>query len=209
MIANFFRKSLFRNALIAASLAAGLGASAYADSTDAPTPQPHSDSVGTAITDAAITSKVKSKFVGDDRLKKSDISVTTTNGVVTLTGTAYGPDAKAGAEILASGVDGVKDVDDNLQAPTATDTGPSKVDKATAKTKRVASDSWITTKVKSEITADSLTKGFDVSVTTTHGVVVLKGVLTSQDAIDHVKDLAEKVRGVKSVDTALLTVSGA
>jgi hyperosmotically inducible protein len=209
MIANFFRKSLFRSTLIVASLAAGLGASAYADSTDAPTPQPHSDSVGTAITDAAITSKVKSKFVGDDRLKKSDISVTTTNGVVTLTGTAYGPDAKAGAEILASGVDGVKDVDDNLQAPTATDTGPSKVDKATAKTKRVASDSWITTKVKSEITADSLTKGFDVSVTTTHGVVVLKGVLTSQGAIDHVKDLAEKVKGVKSVDTALLTVSGA
>jgi len=209
MIANLFRKSLIRNTLIVASLAAGLSTGAYADSTDASTPQPHSDSVGTAITDAAITSKVKSKFVGDDRLKKSDISVTTTNGVVTLTGTAYGPDAKAGAEILASGVDGVKDVDDNLQAPTAADTGPSKVDKAAAKTKRVASDSWITTKVKSEITADSLAKGFDVSVTTTHGVVVLKGALASQDAIDHVKSLAEKVKGVKSVDTALLTVSGA
>jgi len=209
MIANLFRKSLIRNTLIVASLAAGLSTGAYADSTDASTPQPHSDSVGTAITDAAITSKVKSKFVGDDRLKKSDISVTTTNGVVTLTGTAYGPDAKAGAEILASGVDGVKDVDDNLQAPTAADTGPSKVDKAAAKTKRVASDSWITTKVKSEITADSLAKGFDVSVTTTHGVVVLKGALASQDAIDHVKSLAEKVKGVNSVDTALLTVSGA
>jgi len=48
-----------------------------------------------------------------------------------------------------------------------------------------------------------------VSVTTTHGVVVLKGALASQDAIDHVKSLAEKVKGVKSVDTALLTVSGA
>jgi len=209
MTTILFRKFPFRGALIAASLAAGLGTSAYADSTDASTPQPHSDSVGAAITDAAITAKVKSKFVGDDRLKKSDISVTTTNGVVTLTGTAYGPDAKAGAEILASGVEGVKDVDDNLQVPSATGAGPSKVDKAAAKTKRVVSDSWITTKVKSEITADSLSKGFDVSVTTTHGVVVLKGALANQDAIDHVKGLAEKVKGVKSVDTALLTVSGA
>ncbi len=207
MNTNSFRKSPLRSALIVASLTAGLSASAYADSTDAPMPQPHSDSMGTAITDTAITAKVKSKFVGDERLKKSDINVTTTNGVVTLTGTAYGPDAKAGAEILASGIEGVKDVDDDLQTPTVAGAGPSKMDKATAKTKRVASDTWITTKVKSEITADSLTRGFDVSVTTTHGVVVLKGALASQSAIDHVKDLTEKVKGVKSVDTSMLTIA--
>lgn len=207
MTTNTFRKSPFRNTLIAASLAAGLSAGAYADSTDGPTPQPHSDSMGTAITDTAITAKVKSKFIGDDRLKKSDISVTTTNGVVTLTGSASEPDAKAAAEILASGVDGVKNVNDNLQTAPMADAGPSKLDKATAKTKRVASDSWITTKVKSEITADSLTKGFDVSVTTTHGVVVLKGALANQAAIDRVKNLTEKVKGVKSVDTSSLTVA--
>ena len=61
-----FRKSAFRTALIAASLVAGLSAGAYADSTAAPTPQPHSDSMGTPVTDAAITTQVKSKFVGDD-----------------------------------------------------------------------------------------------------------------------------------------------
>jgi hyperosmotically inducible protein len=70
------------------------------------------------------------------------------------------------------------------------------------------SDSWITTKVKSELLADNVSKGFDVSVETTDGVVVLKGALANRDAIDHVKDVAGKVKGVKSVDTSGLTVAG-
>jgi len=78
---------------------------------------------------------------------------------------------------------------------------------ATQKTKRVASDSWITTKVKSELLADSVTKGFDISVETDHGVVTLSGSLKSQDAISHAKTLAAKVKGVKSVDTTALKVA--
>ncbi len=204
MATQSFGKSTFRKSLIAVSLAAGLSAGAHADSS---TPQPHSDSVGAAITDTAITAKVKSQFIGEDRLKHSDISVTTTNGVVTLTGSASGPEAKSAAEKLASSVEGVKSVDDDLQTSAPTSTVGAKVDKAAHKTKRVASDSWITTKVKSEIMADSVSKGFDVSVTTTHGVVVLKGNLANQDAIDHVKDLTEKVKGVKSVDTSSLKIA--
>jgi len=207
MNTHSFRKSTFRTVLIAGSLLVGLSTCAYADPADTSTPQPHSDGAGAAITDTAITAKVKSKFMGEERLKNSNITVTTANGIVTLAGSASGPDAKAAAETLASGVDGVKNVDDNLQTSAVAAAGPGKMDKAATKTKRVASDSWITTKVKSEITADSLSKGFDVSVTTTHGVVVLKGALANQDAIDHVKALAEKVRGVKSVDISLLTVS--
>ncbi|HSH96745.1 MAG: BON domain-containing protein [Methylophilaceae bacterium] len=78
---------------------------------------------------------------------------------------------------------------------------------ATQKTKRVASDSWITTKVKSELLADSVTKGFDISVETSHGVVTLSGSLKSQDAIDHAKALAAKIKGVKSVDVTSLKVA--
>jgi len=204
MTTRSFGKSTFCRTLIAAGLAASLSAGAYA--ADSATPQPHSDSVGAAITDTAITAKVKSQFMGDSHLKNSDISVTTTNGVVTLTGSASGADAKSAAEKLAGGVDGVKSVDDDLRIASSSSAG-TKMDKATAKTERVASDSWITTKVKSEIMADSVSKGFDVSVTTTHGVVVLTGTLANQDAIDHVKDLTEKVKGVKSVDTSSLKIA--
>ena len=58
---------------------------------------------------------------------------------------------------------------------------------------------------QSELLADSVSKGFDVNVTTKHGVVMLSGSLANNDAIDHVKDIASKVDGVKSVDTSGLT----
>jgi hyperosmotically inducible protein len=196
-----FGKVSFRNALIVAGLVVGLGiGTAYAASDDASAPKAHSENMGAAISDTTITAKVKAKLMGDERLKKSDISVTTTNGVVTLEGTASDSKAKSTAGTLTKAVEGVKSIDNNLKVPGSS--------KAVTKSKRAVSDSWITTKVKSEILADSVSKGFDVSVKTTHGVVVLKGTLANQDAIDHVKDVAGKVDGVKSVDTSGLTVEG-
>ncbi|MEP7298313.1 MAG: BON domain-containing protein [Burkholderiales bacterium] len=92
-------------------------------------------------------------------------------------------------------------------AQAAADAASAPVSTAVKKTERVMSDSWITTKVKSEITASSLTKGFKVHVKTLHGVVILKGKLASQDSIDQVKAMAEKVKGVKSVDASSVTVA--
>lgn len=200
--------SSFRNALITAGLATVLGiGTAAAATNDAAVPQAHSDGMGAAITDTVITAKVKAKLMGEQGLKQSDISVTTTNGVVTLEGSASSSKAKALAEAATKSVEDVKSVDNSLKTP-ASSKAAAKTRDAVAKTKRVVSDSWITTKVKSEMLADSVSKGFDVNVETVHGVVVLKGTLANQDAIDHVKDIAEKVDGVKSVDTSALTVAG-
>jgi hyperosmotically inducible protein len=44
-----------------------------------------------------------------------------------------------------------------------------------------------------------------VSVKTVHGVVMLSGVLPNKDAVSHVKDVAAKVQGVKSVEASQLT----
>jgi hyperosmotically inducible protein len=78
--------------------------------------------------------------------------------------------------------------------------------KAASSAERVMSDSWITTKVKSEILANSLSKAFKVGVKTKSGAVSLTGKLPTQDAIDLVKVIAEKVKGVKSVDVSGLSV---
>ena len=201
------RNSPFRGALIAASLACALGAGLAHGADAAAAPQAKSDSVSAAFSDTAITAQVKTKMMGESGLKKSRIHVTTTNGVVTLEGSASSARAKSEAEAAAKSVEGVKSVDNNLKVAAKTKAGAKSRD-AVAKTERVASDSWITTKVKSEILASSLAKGFEVSVKTTHGVVVLKGSLASQDAIDHVKDIAQKVKGVKSVDVSGLKAAG-
>ncbi len=89
----------------------------------------------------------------------------------------------------------------------ATDAAASAAPSATHKTERVISDSWITTKVKSEILKSSLAKGFDIKVTTLHGVVTLRGSLASADAIDQAKAVAVKVKGVQSVDASPLGVA--
>jgi hyperosmotically inducible periplasmic protein len=63
------------------------------------------------VDDTWITTKVKSKFAAAKGVKASDISVSTTDGVVTLTGTATSAKEKTRAEHLTKQVKGVKSVD--------------------------------------------------------------------------------------------------
>ena len=94
-----------------------------------------------------------------------------------------------------------------MGAAQAADDTASKPAAAVSKAEAAVTDSWITTKVKSEIFANSASKGFKVSVKTKKGEVWLSGKLPTQDGIDLVKSIAEKVKGVKSVDTSGLVVA--
>lgn len=190
-----------RYTLIAAAVAFSLGIAPAANADDAAVPQAKNDGLVAVISDTDITANVKLKLTGLKSLRGSDIKVTTTNAVVTLDGTVTGSKAKFTAAEIALAVDGVKSVDDNLRTAHSS--------KTVAKTEHLVSDTWITAKVKSDILADNVSKGFDVNVVTNHGVVVLKGSLANQDAIDHVKDIAGKVDGVKSVITSDLLVATA
>jgi hyperosmotically inducible protein len=69
---------------------------------------------GEVITDSWITTRVKTKFVGEDLLKDSEIHVTTDNHVVTLTGTVPTAAGRARAVELAKSIEGVKRVNDRL-----------------------------------------------------------------------------------------------
>jgi hyperosmotically inducible periplasmic protein len=63
------------------------------------------------VDDSWITTKVKSKFAAAKGVKASDISVNTTDGAVTLTGSATSKAEKNRAIHIAKGVKGVKSVD--------------------------------------------------------------------------------------------------
>jgi osmotically-inducible protein OsmY len=69
---------------------------------------------GEAITDAWITTKIKTDFVGEDALKGSDINVDTNNHVVTLKGTVATPAGRARAMEIAKTTKGVTRVVDSL-----------------------------------------------------------------------------------------------
>jgi osmotically-inducible protein OsmY len=74
------------------------------------------DTAGDEVTDAWITTKVKTQFIGVDALKGSDLSVDTNqNGVVTLTGTVPNEVARAKAIEIAKTTKGVHKVIDELK----------------------------------------------------------------------------------------------
>lgn len=86
--------------------------------------------------------------------------------------------------------------------PSLTDSPAADEPKVGTSTEIVASDSQIPSEVKSAIAVDRLGKDASIGVTTTHGVVVLTGSAPTQTAIDRVKDVAGKVKDVKSVDAS-------
>ena len=63
------------------------------------------------VDDGWITTKVKSKLAATKGVKASEVSVSTTDGAVTLTGTAISKAEKNRAVHVAKGVKGVKSVD--------------------------------------------------------------------------------------------------
>ncbi len=67
------------------------------------------------FSDAALTTKIKSKMGLDDHVEARNIHVSTSNGVVTLTGTVATASERARAAALARDTRGVKSVVDRIQ----------------------------------------------------------------------------------------------
>lgn len=64
------------------------------------------------------------------------------------------------------------------------------------------SDTWITTKVKTELATTDNVSSMDISVTTVNGVVTLTGVLESQAEVDRAVAAVRGVEGVTRVDSS-------
>jgi hyperosmotically inducible protein len=72
------------------------------------------DNVSTEIDDGVITTKVKSALLADDTVKGLDINVDTTQGTVRLSGAVDSQTQIDMAMQIAKGVEGVKDVQNEL-----------------------------------------------------------------------------------------------
>jgi hyperosmotically inducible protein len=64
-------------------------------------------------------------------------------------------------------------------------------------------DTKITAKIKTALHRDDATKGQDIHVSTSAGVVTLKGNVASRDAASRAEQLAQGTEGVKDVDNEL------
>lgn len=189
-----------RHILSVTILAAGLGTSIAAcdrlpESVPSLTPL---DSMDAALVDTGITSQIGTLLLFEQQLQDSDIRVMTYDGVVTLEGLVVDEDARLLAGQLSGAMVGVRGVRNHLQVASAID-GES--------TQESIADFWITSRVRSEILADDLSRDFQVRVEASQGVVVLSGKLKHQDDVDYVRQIAQGVNGVRRVDVSALTIS--
>ncbi|HWH42865.1 MAG TPA: BON domain-containing protein [Usitatibacter sp.] len=82
-------------------------------------PAPPADNTGNtnatgAVNETVTTGKIKAAIAADSAMKDSDISVSTNNGVVTLTGTVKSQDQVSIATNLAQRQEGVQRVESNI-----------------------------------------------------------------------------------------------
>lgn len=143
---------------------------------------------GEQIDDSVITGKVKAALVDNESTKARQIDVETFRGTVQLNGFVDSADAKAAAGRVASGVEGVKKVDNNLGIQGERRSAGEAID-----------DSVITAKVKAALIGDKDVKAHEVNVETRDGVVQLSGFVDNATAKSTAAQVARGVSGVKDV----------
>ncbi|MCD1596944.1 BON domain-containing protein [Rheinheimera aquimaris] len=158
---------------------------------------------GDMVDDATITAAVKSKLLWSKHTEGMDTKVVTHNGKVTLNGNVATQQAKQQAEKLAKNTDGVRSVDNRLQINDKIAFVNGDREQGAGKG-NVISDSWITTKVKSMFLYSSNVAGTDISVNTSKGIVTLAGKVDSGAEQALAIELAQNIRGVKSVSSKQL-----
>jgi len=124
--------------------------------------------------DAALTQSVKAKIQAAANLAGAKIEVAVKEGVVTLTGTVDNDAAKAAAETVAKGVDGVKSVTNNITVKPPAPPPPAES----------GNDAAIKKAVMDNLSKASLT---GVTVEVANGVVTLKGSVAKGSKIKAVQ----------------------
>jgi len=142
------------------------------------------------MSDSWVTSKTKIALFADDRVKGGQVHVQTKDGVVMLRGKVDSAEAKSAALEIAKGIEGVKNVKNELQV-----VAPSKRSEVAADDKVVAKN------VQSKFKADPQLKNVKVEVN--QGVVSLSGEVKSIDASAKASEVARSVAGVRSVKNDL------
>lgn len=142
---------------------------------------------GRQLDDETLEEKVAYNLNKDAQLQEeARINVVAYNGRVVLIGQAPSEMAKETAKNVAAGVEGVSAVYNEIRILPPISVG------------QIAKDSWITTKVKSQLLVNAEVKATDVKVITENGEVFLIGNL-SQAQADAAANAARYISGVSKV----------
>ena len=144
--------------------------------------------VGTALDDTVVTTRVKSALLSDQEVKGFDIKVETRKGTVLLSGFVDTALQMNRAIATAKTIEGVQSVDNGITLRIGAETAGNKLD-----------DVVLTTKVKSTLLADAAIKSAQIGVVVRKGEVQLSGFVDTQSQIDQAIAVAKSVDGVSGV----------
>jgi osmotically-inducible protein OsmY len=141
---------------------------------------------GTA-SDFAIKTGIENAFIHTDPRLQSSITTTVYNHRVLLTGRVPNPEMKAAAVQIAGRTQDVRAVYDEIELAPSEGMWDS------------AQDTWISTRVRSDMVLDPAIRSANYTVDTENGSVYLIGSARSQAELDRATRIARYVPGVKRV----------
>jgi hyperosmotically inducible periplasmic protein len=156
--------------------------------------------------DTVITGKVKAEMAVDSTVKAAQIEVSTSHGVVTLTGNLESQAEKDRALEIARGAAGPDKVVDMLAVRTSPESGDAP-DPSRSVGEHV-DDALITAAVKTRLLEDPLVKGLKIDVDTRAGVVFLTGSVRSKEESERAVEVARATDHVKEVKPNLVVTNG-
>ena len=122
----------------------------------------------------------------DPQLEHAHINIDSFNGLVLLTGQVPSEELSNVVANTVYKLSPVREVHNELVVRNATDFADRSV------------DTWITTKIKSQLLADNKTESGRIRVVTEMKTVYLMGIVTHEEA-DHIADLVSHTRNVQKV----------
>jgi osmotically-inducible protein OsmY len=148
-------------------------------------------SVGNAIDDSTIWSRIRIAFI------RSDIPATTTNnisvkvleGKILLTGEITSVEDKMRIIKIVWSQKGVKQVNDEIEI----------VSKNEINVKNLIKDTWITSQLKSKMLLKKNIKSVNYTIETIKGTVYLFGIAQDNNELDEITNIARKINGVVKV----------
>jgi hyperosmotically inducible protein len=151
------------------------------------------------LSDSIVTTKITAQYTESKLLNPFKISVSTENGIVTLTGHVDNKKAYIKALQIAKQTKGVKDVDSD--------------ELIIKKVNTQLTDALITAKVeasvlKAKVFDDESIPLIGINASTENGTVALSGKLKSEHAISSIIKRASAVHGVKKIISHLELTKG-
>lgn len=144
-------------------------------------------SMGDAVDDTIIKSKINSALLQKSVDLFGDIEIDVVEGRVMLTGSVPVPEDRVEAVRLTWTVDGIKEIINEIQ-----------VEDESGLTD-YAQDSWITARIKSKLLFEREVRSINYNIETVNAVVYMIGIAQSQGELERVTNIVRNVPNVRRV----------